>query len=113
MPETALHPAVAPVIEALNTLADYQPESAADLADVLRAIHNLTTEQTVFGALGAALECLAEWSHRSEGTEPGFAGERVAELLYDAASHLSGVGSDFIDRARADTGHFSGSAVAR
>ena len=37
-----VHPAVAPVIEALTALADYQPTSSADLGDVLKSVHNTT-----------------------------------------------------------------------
>lgn len=93
------HPAVAPVIEALQRLAAYRPSSPLDLADVLKSVNDLTNPANVIDALGDALIALAEHAGN----------ETVASHLGDAAGTLADAAED-IDRARADTGHWTGSA---
>lgn len=99
MTASTAHPAVAPVIEALQRLADYRPSSPLDLADVLKSVNDLTNSANVLDALGDALLALGE--HAGD--------DAVASHLGDAAGTLAGAAED-IDRARADTGHWNGSA---
>jgi hypothetical protein len=115
LPETATHPAVAPAIEALRTLADYQPESATDLADVLRSIHDPAHDDTLMGELGEVLYGLAEWSHRSHRTEKEFNGDGIAAHLDSAGNQIAGIGCHLVDWARHLTGRYHGSdgTVAR
>lgn len=105
---TSVHPAVAPVIEALRTLAAYEPTSAIDLADVLASLHGYGFDN-VIDALADVFDHLGEWSGAAAENGAEFTGE-VAEQLYEASAALTGyVGSDHVDRARANTGHFLGS----
>ena len=99
MTASTVHPAVAPVIEALNTLANYQPTSAPDLADVLKTVHDMYGE-TVIDALAVALRKLA-------GRTPT---PQVTGHLNEAADKLYALGADEIDRAREATGHYNGTA---
>jgi len=92
-----VHPAVAPVIEALTALADYQPTSSADLGDVLKSVHN-TTGANLIDELALALSVLGRKSEVKE----------VYHHLNDAANRLSGIGCDEIDYARSATGHYHG-----
>ncbi len=94
------HPAVAPVIEALTALAAYRPTSRLDLADVLKSVNDLTNPANVLDALGDALIALGEHAGH----------DAIASHLADAAGTLAGAAED-IDRARADTGHWNGSAT--
>jgi hypothetical protein len=96
MPGT-IHPAVAPVIEALTTLAGYQPTSTVDLADVLKSVHN-ATGPNLLAALADVLETLG--TNSGSGT--------IARHLSDATAHLYSVGHDQIDYARQATGHWHG-----
>ena len=100
MSETPVHPAVAPVIAALEALTDYRPTSAADLADVLISVHN-ASGASVIGELAVALGVLGRKSTTKQ----------VYYHLNDAADRLTGVGSDWIDLAREATGHWNGSAA--
>lgn len=93
------HPAVAPVIEALQRLGDYRPNSLLDLADVLKSVNDLTNPANVIDALGDALISLGQRAEH----------DGIASHLDDAAGTLAGAAED-IDRARADTGHWNGSA---
>jgi ABC-type transporter Mla subunit MlaD len=105
---TSSHPAVAPVIEALRTLAAYEPTSAIDLADVLANLHGHGFDN-VIDALADVFDHLGEWSGAAVENGAAFTGD-VAEQLYQASAALTGyVGSDHVDRARANTGHFLGS----
>lgn len=99
MTASAPHPAVAPVIEALQRLGDYRPNSLLDLADVLRSVNDLTNSANVIDALGDALIALGQRAEH----------DGIASHLDDAAATLAGAAED-IDRARADTGHWNGSA---
>jgi hypothetical protein len=94
-----LHPAVAPVIEAVNALADYRPTSATDLADVLKSVHEMGRDNLI-KALASALYRFGMGATANE----------VTAYLNDAAEHLSALGCDDIDRAREATGHWYGSA---
>ena len=96
---TTTHPAVAPVIDALQRLADYRPTSLLDLADVLMSVNDLTNGTNILDALGDALRALGEYSED----------DAIASRLEDAAGTLASAAED-IDRARADTGHWHGSA---
>jgi hypothetical protein len=95
--EHPVHPAVAPVIAALDALTDYQPTSDADLADVLISVHN-ADGANVIGWLAVALGVLGRKSTNKQ----------VYYHLNDAADRLSGVGCDWIDLAREATGHWNG-----
>lgn len=99
MTASTAHPAVAPVIDALQRLADYRPSSLADLADVLKSVNDLTNPANVIDALGDALLALGEHAEH----------DGVATHLGDAAGTHAGAAED-IDRARADTGHYNGTA---
>jgi hypothetical protein len=99
MTASAPHPAVAPVIDALQRLADYRPSSLLDLADVLKSVNDLTNSANVLDALGDALICLGQHAEH----------DGIASHLEDAAGTLADAAED-IDRARADTGHWNGSA---
>jgi hypothetical protein len=99
MTASTAHPAVAPVIEALQHLAAYRPSSLLDLADVLKSVNDLTNPANVIDALGDALICLGQRAER----------DGIATYLEDAAGTLASAAED-IDRARADTGHWNGSA---
>jgi hypothetical protein len=101
MAANRVHPAVAPVIAALEALTDYQPTSAADLADVLISVHNADCAN-VIGWLAVAVGVLGRKSTTKQ----------VYYHLNDAADRLSSVGSDEIDRAREATGHRNGTAGA-
>lgn len=104
----AVHPAVAPALDALRALADYQPDSALDLADVLKSLHNTAAEDNVFDTLGGVLRALGTWSESVY--ESGFASADIVEHLDAAADQISGLGSDKLDWARELTGRFYGSA---
>lgn len=95
-----IHPAVAPVIDALRALANYQPTSPADLADVLKSVHEITGP-CVIEALADAL--------RSLGWRTGH--QQVTDRLEDAIGKLYALGPEHIDRARADTGHYNGTGI--
>ena len=97
MTASTAHPAVAPVIEALQRLGDYRPSSPLDLADVLKSVNDLTNPANVIDALGDALLALAQHAEH----------DAVASHLGDAAGTLAGAAED-IDRARADTGFYHG-----
>lgn len=102
------HPAVAPVIEALRTLAAYEPTGVIDLADVLADLHGFGIDN-VIDALADVLDHLGDWSKAAAENGAMFNGN-VAEQLYEASGHLMGyVGNSYVDRARADTGHYLGS----
>ena len=96
---TTAHPAVTPVIDALQRLADYRPTSRQDLADVLKSVNDLTNTTNVLDALQFTLLALGQQAED----------EAIATHLGDAADSLAGA-ADGIDRARADTGHWNGSA---
>lgn len=98
------HPAVAPVIDAFRTLATYQPTGVIDLANVLADLQGFGIDN-VIDALADVIDHLGEWSHAAAENGAPFSGD-VAGQLYEASNYLTGyVGSDHIDRARANTGH--------
>lgn len=101
------HPAVAPVLAALDRLSAYQPTSAADLAHVLRSLHAHATPN-VIDALSDALCHLA--NHTTHAATHGrFDPERakqVADHLARMSNQLSAGAWDHLDHARAATGHY-------
>ena len=99
MTASTAHPAVAPVIDALQQLADYRPSSLLDLADVLKSVNDLTNPVNVLDALGDALTARGQRAEH----------DGIATHLEDAAGSLAEAAED-VDRARADTGHWTGSA---
>jgi len=94
-----VHPAVAPVVASLTALIDYRPTSDADLAEVLRSVHDVA-DPCVIEALADVLCALAYRTKHHQ----------VTSHLNEAAELLYALGADEIDRARADTGHYNGTA---
>lgn len=106
------HPAVRPVIEALANLTQYQPTDLADLAEVLRSLHQRTKEGLV-DQLWLALRGLADWYDAVNGNAlTGVAedGSELAVELYSAAQAVAVDGGEHLDRARALVSRFQDEA---
>lgn len=91
------HPAAA------RALAGYQPADPADLAYTLRTLNTLTGSGSVLYHLGTALDAWAD----TAATEAWPDGELVADMLRGADEHLGAV-AEYLDKARAATGHWNG-----
>lgn len=109
MTAPATHPAVAPVLVALDRLAAYEPTSARDLADVLRSLHAYAAPN-VIDTLSGVLDHLADHAELAarRGQFDSEHAEQVADHLARMSSQLSASAWDHLDRARAATGHFHG-----
>jgi len=97
-----MHPAVAPVVDALRSLRTYQPADQADLAEVLRSVNNCSEPDTILDNLYYLLHGLAEWHNKDQGYDTDADPETqtmVAFHLHEAANTISGAGMDRIDRA--------------
>jgi hypothetical protein len=106
------HPALAPVLTSLAALRAYQPTGAADLAEVLKDLHGYAIPN-VIDAIVDVLWNLADWARSETGTDTlgPESGANVAEHLCEAAAELMGTGAAHLDRARAATGHYDGTAT--
>ena len=92
------HPAAAPAITALNTLAHWTPANAGELARILEAIHAYG-QQSIISELLTALDNLARASFGLPGLNPEQS-RQISEYLTAATGIISGAAHDFIDRAR-------------
>lgn len=99
--DTALHPGVEPAATALDALPPAQPIDAAEYADILKSLNNLTGP-CLLTALGSLLDRLAV---QAAGPSPADR-SLIAEHLEAASALLATVG-ERIDRARALTGWWS------
>ena len=93
---TTLHPVVSPIVEALRTLAHYEPASSEDLGEVLRGLNDGSNPGTVFDHLNEALYSLASWHHESVtgfglGDAPEDDETDIAFHLHTAANAVPGV----------------------
>ena len=107
-PNGKVHPAVRPVIEALASLAEYQPTSPADLAEVLRSLHQ-RAKASLVDQLWLVLRGLADWYDVVNGRRPTGAAKDGSELaveLYSAAQLIAVDGGEHLDRARTLVEHF-------
>ncbi len=96
------HPAAAPLLDAATTLAGYQPTDQADLAWLLRSIHDLTSRESLLNHLSAALY---RWANDQAGNYRAVS-EQIVDHLSHADELLSPVGAA-IDKAREATGHWN------
>lgn len=107
VPKENVHPAVKPVIDAFDNLAEYQPTDHADLAEVLRSLH-LRGRASLVERLWQVLRGFADWydavngSARTDATDHG---SELATELYSAAELIAVGAGEHLDRARALVGH--------
>lgn len=98
----------AALLDAARTLAAHNPASPAELAEILRALNDLTTADCVLGQLSDALDRWAElvtghaWANS----------EQIADNLLGASERISNI-AEFLDKARADTGHWNPEETTR
>ena len=98
----SIHPAAAPAIAALTSLANYQATSPADTAALLDSIHRYGHD-SVIAKLLEALDAINSNLYATPGL-PEAAARRISGHLNTAAEHISGAACDWIDRAREATG---------
>lgn len=100
------HPAVT-LLAAARALARYSPAGPEDLAYTLRTLNTLTGSDSVLYHLGAALDAWAD----TAAAEAWPGGELVADMLRGADERLGAV-AEYLDRARAATGHWNAEGSA-
>lgn len=97
----------AALLNAARNLAAHNPASPAELAETLRALNDLTGE-SVLGLLSDTLDRWAELV-----TEHAWANsEQIADNLLGASERISNI-AEFLDKARADTGHWNPEETTR
>lgn len=101
------NPAAA-LLDAARALAAHDPASPAELADLLRALNDLTTADCVLALLSDTLDRWAELVTAQAWPNS----EQIADHLLAAAEHLAPLAAD-LDRARADTGHYHAQETSR
>lgn len=93
------HPAVAPLLDATRALAGYRPTSHADLARLLRDLHDGAD-----GVLPELGDAISAWGVRAE-AELWTNGELINLWLEQVPGRLEPAG-EAVNRARLATGHW-------
>lgn len=97
----------AALLNAARNLAAHNPASPAELAETLRALNDLTGESV----LGLLSDTLDRWAELATG-HAWANSEQIADNLLGASERISNI-AEFLDKARADTGHWNPEETTR